>query len=211
MGIAERKEREKEQRRNHIIEMAKQVFFRDGFESSTMDDIAEVAELSKGTLYLYFKSKEEVYLSIVNQAQALLCDKFEEAIEGEKDGLSKIIAIGAVFINFFREEPDYSIALNYFIANKVPYDPENRVSRECHENMMRCFHLVIETLKIGIRDGSIREDIDPMKTALILNVSSQGLIQFIMRTEDIIFQFFNTDPKELVSYFFDFMQISLKK
>ena len=61
MGIAERKEREKEQRRKAILDAAEKVFFEKGLKYSTMDDVAEEAELSKGTLYLYFKNKEELF------------------------------------------------------------------------------------------------------------------------------------------------------
>ena len=67
MGIAERKEREKQQRREEIVQAAEEVFFSKGFEKSTMDDVAEKAELSKGTLYLYFKSKEELLIGIIEQ------------------------------------------------------------------------------------------------------------------------------------------------
>ena len=61
MGITERKEREKLQRREDILNAAERVFFSKGHKNSTMDDVAEEAELSKGTLYLYFKSKEGFY------------------------------------------------------------------------------------------------------------------------------------------------------
>jgi len=64
MGIQERKEREKERRRQQIIVAAKRVFSEKGFNKSTMEDIAKEAELSPGTLYLYFKNKEELYASL---------------------------------------------------------------------------------------------------------------------------------------------------
>jgi AcrR family transcriptional regulator len=64
MGIQERKEREKERRRQQIIVAAKRVFSEKGFSKSTMEDIASEAELSPGTLYLYFKNKEELYASL---------------------------------------------------------------------------------------------------------------------------------------------------
>lgn len=64
MGIQERKEREKERRRQQIIVAAKRVFSEKGFSKSTMEDIANEAELSPGTLYLYFKNKEELYASL---------------------------------------------------------------------------------------------------------------------------------------------------
>lgn len=64
MGIQERKERERERRRQQIIVAAKKVFTEKGFNRATMDDIANEAELSPGTLYLYFKNKEELYASL---------------------------------------------------------------------------------------------------------------------------------------------------
>lgn len=64
MGIQERKEREKERRRQQIMVAAKRVFSEKGFNRATMEDIAQEAELSPGTLYLYFKNKEELYASL---------------------------------------------------------------------------------------------------------------------------------------------------
>ncbi len=64
MGIRERKEREKERRRQQIMVAAKRVFSENGFNKATMEDIANEAELSPGTLYLYFKNKEELYASL---------------------------------------------------------------------------------------------------------------------------------------------------
>jgi AcrR family transcriptional regulator len=64
MGIHERKEREKERRRQQIMVAAKRVFSMKGFTRATMEDIAQEAELSPGTLYLYFKNKDELYASL---------------------------------------------------------------------------------------------------------------------------------------------------
>lgn len=64
MGIQERKEREKESRKEEIINAAQKIFFEKGLPAATMDEIAEAAELSKGTLYLYYKSKEDLYLAV---------------------------------------------------------------------------------------------------------------------------------------------------
>jgi AcrR family transcriptional regulator len=64
MGIQERKERERERRRQQIMIAAKRVFSVKGFGKATMEDIAKEAELSPGTLYLYFKNKDELYASL---------------------------------------------------------------------------------------------------------------------------------------------------
>lgn len=64
MGIQERKEREKERRRHQIMVAAKRVFSEKGFNKTTIEDIAREAELSPGTLYLYFKNKDDLYASL---------------------------------------------------------------------------------------------------------------------------------------------------
>ena len=64
MGIKERKEREKERRRQQIIIAAKRIFSAKGFNKATMEDIAKEAEISPGTIYIYFKNKDELYASL---------------------------------------------------------------------------------------------------------------------------------------------------
>ncbi len=84
MGIQERKEREKERRRQQIMVAAKRVFSEKGFNKATMEDIAQEAELSPGTLYLYFKNKEELYASLSLRILQYLLIRVEHVID-EKD------------------------------------------------------------------------------------------------------------------------------
>lgn len=77
MGILERKEREKKQRKELVLEAAKKTFQERGFLNVTMSDIAEAAELSIGSLYLYFKNKEDIYAGLA----CLGSQKFDELLD----------------------------------------------------------------------------------------------------------------------------------
>ena len=77
MGVVERKEREKELRSESIIDAAERIFFSKGFEHATMNDVAEEAELSKGALYLYFHSKNELCMAILQRSLHILREIFE--------------------------------------------------------------------------------------------------------------------------------------
>ena len=77
MGIQERKRREREQRRRQIMRAAHDVFSVKGFTKTTMEDIAREAELSPGTLYLYFKNKDELYASLSVEVLEQLYDKLK--------------------------------------------------------------------------------------------------------------------------------------
>ncbi len=77
MGIQERKRREREYRRRQITDAARKVFSNKGFTKTTMEDIAREAELSPGTLYLYFKNKDELYASLSVEVLAHLYERLK--------------------------------------------------------------------------------------------------------------------------------------
>jgi AcrR family transcriptional regulator len=96
MGIQERKEREKERRRQQIIVAAKRVFSKKGLSKTTMEDIAKESELSPGTLYLYFKNKEELYASLSLRILQFLSIRVAQVIQEKDDSppekLDRLIA-----------------------------------------------------------------------------------------------------------------------
>src|SRR5512136_2342491 len=100
VGTAERREREKQERNDAIMDAALEVFAEKGLKNSTVDDVAEKAELSKGTLYLYFKSKEHLFFAIDMRAARLLRERFEEAAQSETTGSAKVRAIGRAYVQF---------------------------------------------------------------------------------------------------------------
>jgi len=181
MGVAERREREKEQRRNDIIDAAEKIFFAKGINTATMDDVAEEAELSKGTLYLYFKSKEELYLAINTRGLNIMEKMFEEASAKGKTGLEKAELIGDAYTQFYKEYPDYFDAMIYYDLNEINLDKDADCAIECHQHAMRALEIVAEAVAIGTKDGSIRSDLDPMNTAMVLWAHSTGMIQIMSR------------------------------
>ncbi len=89
MGIQERKEREKERRRQQIIVAAKRIFSKKGLSRTTMEDIAKESELSPGTLYLYFKNKEELYASLSLRILQFLSIRVSQVIKEHGEGPSE--------------------------------------------------------------------------------------------------------------------------
>src|SRR5699024_11249911 len=80
-------ERVKEQHSNQIIDAAEDVIFSKGLAQATMTDIAAQAELSKGTLYLYFKNKTELYIAIARRGSKILNKRFAKVFAGDFTGL----------------------------------------------------------------------------------------------------------------------------
>jgi AcrR family transcriptional regulator len=113
MGIQERKQRERERRRQQIIVAAKRVFSDKGFSKTTMEDIAREAELSPGTLYLYFKNKDELYASLSLRILQYLNIRLED-VKKEKDcdSAQKIASIKEALFDVYQFDP--MILINMF-------------------------------------------------------------------------------------------------
>ncbi len=103
MGISERKEREKKERRRQIREAALHVFSLKGYEAATMDDIAERAELSKGVLYYYFSSKRQLYEDLVLHIAGNFYKEAARRTENISDFRELISFLLDFHIDYFRE------------------------------------------------------------------------------------------------------------
>jgi AcrR family transcriptional regulator len=106
MGTRERRGREGQARLSTILGAAESVFARKGFYQTRMDDIAGQAELSKGALYYYFKSKDEIYVQLLERE----ADKVYEEIKGRIRGKDTFLGILETVMDF---------SVEYFEANNA--------------------------------------------------------------------------------------------
>lgn len=209
MGVVERKEREKKQRRKAILEAAKQVFFTKGVEDATMDDVAKAAELSKGTLYLYYKNKEDLLHGIVEKGLDILYKMFETAVKKADTGLDKILAIGEAYSEFCLKETNYyKIILHQDPVGLIndEFVEENPYVKKSKEKGDKIFKLMREVIEGGIKDGSIRPDLDPMKLTIVLWGHSTGIMHIVAKKGKIIEHMFKIDSTDLLQYSFELMK-----
>lgn len=184
MGILERKEREKEQRRQDIIVAAEQAFFSKGFDQTTMDDVAVQAELSKGTLYLYFKSKVELHWEITKKGMILLSDMILKTISSDASGLENLREMGEVFHRFSSDEPMYFNSLMFFEGKDIEQLNMEPGTLESwfQESPIKILYKVVES---GMKDGSIRSDLPVPALANTLWAQTLGVLQVIRNKKEI--------------------------
>jgi AcrR family transcriptional regulator len=202
MGIAERKEREKQQRREEIIQAAETVFFSKGFEKSTMDDIAEHAELSKGTLYIYFKSKEDLHMAVARKAIVLL-NTITEAVKKVKgNALEKLIHMGRACIQFSDTHPDHMKAimtLEGFELQSISYSLEEIQDLILKESPVGMVMLIVEQ---GVKEKLIRDDIAPSLIAHTLWMQVLSVIRFVTMKKSL-FEMLNLSPAQVYESHFE--------
>ena len=120
MGTKERREREKQQLRDKILDAAREMFARDGYEAFTMRSLAHVIEYSPTAIYLHFKDKESLIAELCAADLAVLDATVKAITEKVDDQIKRLKEAGLAFIKFGIEHPtQYQVV---FVMPK-PRDP----------------------------------------------------------------------------------------
>jgi AcrR family transcriptional regulator len=186
MGIAERKEREKQQRREEIILAAEKVFFSKGFDKSTMDHIADKAELSKGTLYLYFNSKEDLHMAVARKAIGLLNEKTTKAAIHGSNAFEKLGLMGRACVEFSRDYPDHMKSI--MTLEEVESHEISMSVQEVQEMIYKesTVGMVFQIVEQGVREGLIRADIPVILIAHTLWMQVLSIIRFVTTKQTLL-------------------------
>src|SRR5712675_693874 len=105
MGISERKERDRVEMRQRIIDAAIQMFLKEGYEKTSIRNIAEKIEYSPATIYLYYKDKDELLYDVQKQAFEKLAQVFREKVTA-KDPIKRLEQIMFNYVRFGKNNPE---------------------------------------------------------------------------------------------------------
>jgi AcrR family transcriptional regulator len=210
MSIQARREREKKERQETILDAAEAMFFDKGYERTAMDEIARTAHLSRALLYVYFKDKSAILRGITLRAGEELRRRFAAAADRESTGLAKIAALGWAYYRFCKEKPDYFDVLTHAASlNLEADDAQSEALKECDTKTME---IMVSALRTGMDDGSLcRERIkDPLETALYLRGALHGVIMLSKQELSRPRPLAACDPDSLVRHTMQMLMVSLR-
>jgi AcrR family transcriptional regulator len=174
--VGARRTRERLARREAILDAAQQLITADGYQGLRMDAVAEVAELSKGTLYLYFENKDALCAAVATRVLDTLIPVSEGALRTTATGLDAVRQLLQSYCDFTQDNPQhFRFALAWLSAGDR-MDDSTEAFQIYRSRVGHLLSLVIAALKRGQADGSIRDDIDPLPQALQLWTSFLGVI-----------------------------------
>lgn len=160
MTVADRKLREKEQRKNAIVIAAEKLFYAKGFDNVTMDEIADTVEISKGLLYVYFKNKDSLFFAIVAKKQRESADLLTERLKTPATGGERVRAIIQWYVDITKGNPEFSeMASTYAPLLWSRIDSGDEAA--CTESVIRYHSLLDAAIRDGMEDGTVRDDLDP--------------------------------------------------
>lgn len=143
-----RKTMEKEARTKAILDTAARLFSEKDFHTVTVDDIAERVGLAKGTLYLYFKNKDDLFYSIVQDKTTELFKRLRDAVQEDHPYIERFENLIRSYLHFFEEhEPFFKII--HSEKSRVEFDNQTRIKK----HVFQSFNEVIQLLKNFISEG----------------------------------------------------------
>lgn len=208
MGQITRKERERRIRENEIIEAAKSIFARDGYESASMNEIAKVAEFSKRTLYQYFKDKDDLYLTVALQVYNSILEHLEKFEPTKKTGYEIVQEILEGYYEFYiKNESVFTIIYD---IGKVRQRTDNSKVNEFLKADKIIFEMLEENLRKGQEDGSIRKEIDVTSTTRSLIFLVTGFFNQLTITGQSYSKHIQMDTKKFALQTIDLLHSALK-
>ncbi|MDD5561636.1 MAG: TetR/AcrR family transcriptional regulator [Candidatus Omnitrophica bacterium] len=167
MNPLPRKARDRLLRRTDILNAAMRVFAEKGYHDATMSDIAKCAEYAVGTIYLYFKDKQALYLALTDEKMDELIRRVKERTEKSRGALVKIRALIEEEFAYFEENEDF-FRIYFSEGGLGNWAIKDKPSRTTVEKIMKFLDYVSGVIKKAQAENVIKKDLDPKKTAHLL-------------------------------------------
>ncbi|BDZ67002.1 TetR/AcrR family transcriptional regulator [Methanobacterium ferruginis] len=182
MSTATRRKREREQRRQSIIDAAESLFFSRGYDNVSINDIAKEVELNRATIYLYFENKETLCFAVILRGVRILNSMVKTSANAASD-TQKINAIGKSYNNFFILYPQYFQVYYYFQSGRFGFNPLSGLRRPAWDDVREIIRLQKEifdmlhlAIKSGIKMGRISSNMNTFYATFLVMSTIDSMI-----------------------------------
>lgn len=180
-----------------------------GFAESTMNDIADSSELSRRTVYIYFKHKEELLLSIAAKGLNSLADGIEASLRDEGSAMDRARALFRRYGALFVEDPGSYRFLMRYHEGIVVVGEDHELAEACRTAMRRNLDAIVALLVQGAEDGSFRRFPDPVAAGRAVFFLIGSCSEASIVSADILRSVLRAEPETLLDNVFDIVSAYL--
>ena len=165
-----------DQRKNQILKAALSVIVEKGYERSRMDDIVQSSKLSKGAIYWYYKSKKEVYLSLVDHWVKNYNSGFIKNLEKHSAASAQLKGLFDYFIKQFDKDPAaFKILVEFWSLSGRDSDFNDKLQKVYSELL----EYIVKIIQDGVDSGEFK-NVNPRITALSILINIEGINWFTL-------------------------------
>lgn len=182
LSSEERRRKKKENKKNRILNAARKLFFEKGFKAVTVDSIAAHAEVSKGSIYLYFESKEEIYIQVLIADNAEFHKRISNFFQGNMSAAELLLDYARIYVDHFLYDNElFRIFMSFLIRadQMILTDEQNsNLLASANENIQ----IIGEILQRGIESGEFSPEINVRHGQNAIWGLLNGIISFYLFT-----------------------------
>ena len=172
--------RKKTIRKQQIIQAAIEVFSKSNFQNASISEIARKADIAEGTIYQYFKNKEDLFFSIPAQKTKEFCEELDLHLQGIHDAVSKIRKLIWYYLYFFKMNQDYARTL--MLEMRVS---KSFIQSKTYGSLKGFTDKVLEIIKEGQTEGIVRKDINQyLIRELMLGILEHRVTRWLLKEEN---------------------------
>ena len=187
-GRVGRREREYLVHREEILSAAEKVFAAKGFFLTTMSDIAREAEFGTGTLYKYFRSKEELYFTLIDEKVEEINRLVKDELSQEASAVERIKKVLGLQFEFFERNRDF---FRIYISerNRFEWTVKEELGKDLHEKMVTYINILAEVMRQGIERKEFRS-MNPMDLAhALVGIVNSFVFEWMISPETLSARF----------------------
>ena len=158
-----RKEREYQTHRKEILSAAEGVFAEKGFFSSTMSEIAERAEFGTGTLYKYFKSKDDLYFTLIDEKTDAINHLAKAELTRGASSVERIRKVLGLQFEFVEKNRDF-FRIYTSERSRFEWTMKDELGKGIHDKMVAYIKSLTQVMKEGMKEGEFKP-MDPTDLA----------------------------------------------
>ena len=177
-----RKEREFIAHRREILSAAEKVFATKGFFPTTMNEIAETAEFGTGTLYKYFKSKEDLYFTLIDEKTEEINRLVKTELSQKTSPIERIKKVLRLQFEFIERNRDF-FRIYASEHTRFEWTVKDELGKDLHEKMVAYIHLLAGVMREGIEAGEFKP-LNPMDLAhALVGIVNSFVFEWIISRE----------------------------
>jgi TetR/AcrR family transcriptional regulator len=181
-ALASRSERRKARTLNAIFDAAEPRFLAHGFHGTTVEEIAQAADVSVGSIYVHFGSKEGLYLALIERALDVQERYMEEAFRPTLSLGQQLFAAGWAYLRFYLDHPGYFRILAFPHVDARGPDDRSFTTQRVAERAEAGVRRVASIIELGVKTGAARP-VDPYRAAKFMWGAWTGVIALNMRPD----------------------------
>lgn len=162
-----------------IIQAAIEVFSKSNFQNSSISEIAHKANVAEGSIYQYFRNKEDLFFSIPVEKTREFCQELGLHLQGITGAFNKITKFIWYYLYFFKMNPEYGRIL--MLEMRVS---KNFVRTEYYDSIRELTGKILEVIKEGQAEGVVRKDADLfIIRQLVLGILEHIVTRWLLKGE----------------------------